>query len=112
MIDFSINSGAPTVKDDIEVILQQIDILFDTHKNDVYGKENFGVDYERYLYDLRMSASELESIIRSNLSEINSLGYTLDVSVYLMNGSEKEIAVIDITISKDGVTYNKTYKIQ
>ena len=52
MNDFNLNNGRGALNDDIDLILQQIDILFDTNPREVFGNESFGTTYDKYLYQL------------------------------------------------------------
>ena len=67
MIDFNIKSGSGVVNNDIDLILQQIDILFDTNRGEVLGDEYFGTQYDKYLYKLRISNEGLQSEVLSDL---------------------------------------------
>ena len=111
MIDFNIDKGSPVKSNDIEIVLQQIDILFDTIPTEVLGSEDFGTKYDTYLYDLNISASNLEQQVYSDLYSLDLLGFTPKVEVHLLQGTEQDIALIDITLSRDDETYNKVYKI-
>ena len=48
MVDFNIDAGSPLKNGDIELLLQQIDILFDTYPKEVLGSEDFGTQYDDY----------------------------------------------------------------
>ena len=47
----------------------------------------------------------------SDLTSIQLFGFIPTVDVYLIHGTEDDIALIDIHLSRDEETYNKTYKI-
>ena len=91
--------------------IQQVDILFDTTPTEVLGDERFGTRYDDYLYDTRLSADNLKTIVEQDLSEINLMGWNYDVEVYLLQGTEQDIAIINITFTKGIETVQKTYKI-
>ena len=42
MIDFNLDAGSPTKTGDVALILQQIDMLFDTTPKEVLGYEKSG----------------------------------------------------------------------
>lgn len=111
MIDFNINKGEPITFKDIDFVIQQIDLLFDTNIKDVLGDEEFGSQYDKYLYELNVSNSSLEAKVMSDLMSLDLLGFTPGVKVYFLEGTERDIAMIDITLSKDYENYNRTYKI-
>lgn len=110
-MDFNIKDGKPLITNDVEIILQQIDLLFDTSPREVLGDVTFGTEYDRYLYDLKVSNESLKSRIYSDLSSIDMMGFTPTVEVYMFQGTERDIALIDIELTKDYNTYRKTYKI-
>ena len=54
MIDFNITNKLTDdiiINNDLIFVLQQIDLLFDTDVNDVLGDEDFGTNYDKYLYN-------------------------------------------------------------
>ena len=111
MVDFNLKRGSATCKSDIDLILQQIDILFDTTPTEVFGAEDYGTTYDRYLHQLRISNEALKQEVLSDLTSIQLFGFIPTVDVYLIHGTEDDIALIDIHLSRDEETYNKTYKI-
>ena len=111
MVDFNLEQGNPVKMDDYELVIHQIDLLFSTHKCDVLGDDEFGADYERLLYDLQLSNADMENQIRSDINKIDLRGFRCDVRVYLLQGTEQDIALVDIILKRDNEVYNKTYKI-
>lgn len=111
MIDFSLDKNVAVKNNDIDLILQQIDVLFDTSPREVLGYENYGTDYERFLYNLKLSASAIEQAIYSDILSLNLFNFTPSVKAYILQGSENDIILVDITLTRQGETYNKSYKI-
>lgn len=111
MIDFNIDTGNPIIYRDVDMVLQQIDILFDTNPGEVLGDRSFGTQYDRYLYNLKVSNESLKSHILSDLNSLNLCGFSPDVEVYYFQGSERDIAIVDIVLSKNYENYRRTYKI-
>ena len=113
MVDFCLykKSGTPTTNLEVDLLIQQIDLLFDTTPTEVLGDEYFGTKYDYYLYDVKLSAENLKQIVKSDISGLNLMGWTFDVEVYLLQGTEQDIAVIQITFMKGTETVQKTYKI-
>lgn len=111
MIDFNLNKGYPTKNNDIELLLQQIDILFDTKPKSVLGDWNYGTSYENYLYKLDLSAEDIKNIVLGDISSLDLLGYNPNVEVYILQGTENDIILVDITLTGKGESYNRTYKI-
>lgn len=110
MIDFNIDEGTPIKNRDIDLVLQQIEILLDTTPDDVLG-EDFGTQYDSYLYKLKMSADDIKTRVRSDIYSLNLLGFTPKVDAYLLQGSEQDIALIKIELVRDYEKYEKIYKI-
>lgn len=111
MVDFNLNEGEPLITDDIDCIIQQIDILFDTTQGDLLGDITYGTDYSYLLYDLKMSAEGLKDHMMSDLNQLDLLGFEPEVSVYLMQGTERDIALIQVDLRRYSEKYTKTYKI-
>lgn len=111
MIDFNIDKGEPLKNNDIRLILQQIDILFDTTPREVFGDENFGTKYDTYLYKLHISNSSLQHEVLSDLHSLELFGFVPNVEVYLLQGSEQDIALIEITLTREDENYQRIYKI-
>lgn len=111
MNDFNLTQGHPTLNDELDLILQQIDILFDTNKRSVFGDENFGTKYQELLYRLNLSADNIKNVINSDLSSLDLFGWSFNTEVYLLRGSEQDIIIIDINLYKGSISHNTTYKI-
>ena len=116
MIDFSLSNKLTDdiiINNDLLLVLQQIDLLFSTNINDVLGDTDFGSNYDDYLYTLGVSNSALENKILDDLRKLNLLSFTPSVSVSIFEGSHRDIALIDITLTDEsGYTYDKTYMIK
>lgn len=111
MIDFNLEEGTPIKNNDRDLLLQQIDLLFDTKPKSVIGDKNYGTSYENYLYNLELSAEGIKNIVISDLNSLDLLGYYPEVEAYILQGTENDIILIDITLTGKGETYNRTYKI-
>lgn len=115
MIDFSLSDKLTDdliVSNNLVCALQQIDILFDTDINDVLGDPTFGSNYDRYLYTLGVSNAALETKIYNDLMKLNLCGLSPSVKVTIVDGTQRDIAFIDITLSGPYDEYNKTYVIK
>ena len=111
MIDFNKDKGYPIKNSDVALVIQQIDILFDTVPREVFGFEDYGSTYDKYLYNLQVSADALKTEVESDLDTIQLFGFIPDVEVYLLQGTEQDIALIQITLSRYDEKYEKIYKI-
>lgn len=111
MIDFNLDIGSPIKNNDIDLLLQQIDLLFDTNQKEVLGHDGFGTKYDEYLYKLNISNESLKQEVLSDLHSLTLFGYNPEVNVYLMQGTEQDIALIDIVLTRNEETYQRIYKI-
>lgn len=112
MIDFNLDKNDPIKNSDVGLILQQIDLLFDTTPREVLGYEEFGTDYDRFLFNLNFSDVAIEQSILSDIRSLELFNFTPKVKAYILQGSEHDIILVDITLTRQGEVYNKTYKIQ
>jgi hypothetical protein len=113
MVDFSLykKSGKATINYEVDLLLQQVDLLFDSTPTEVLGDENFGTKYDTYLYDTKLSAANLKTIVEQDIATINLMDWSYEVEVHLLQGTEQDIAIINITFYKGVETVQKTYKI-
>ena len=110
MIDFCLNQTPATINNEIDLIKQQIELLFDTDKMEVLGSPEFGTHYEEFLYDLGMSAETIASKISADMNTLSLFGYSHEVKVDLYQGTENDIILVHIYLTKDD-TYEMTIKI-
>jgi hypothetical protein len=115
MIDFSLSNKLTDdviVSNDLVYVLQQIDLLFETNKGDVLGDMSFGSHYDDYVYSLDHGNGDLEEIITADLKDLDLCGYEPYVVVKLLEGSIRDIALIDITLVDGSSSFNKSYVIK
>lgn len=114
MIDFNISNNLSenaAINNDLLCVLQQIDLLFNTEVDNVLG-ESFGTNYDKYLYNLEVSNAMLEKKILDDLYTLDLCGFTPSVVVKIIEGTVRDIAFIDITLTKNYKEFNKTYMIK
>lgn len=111
MVDFNLKEGKPMVDDEAELVLQQIDILFDTVPGEVAGAIGFGTEYDHYMYNFNVDSIAMEEMILDDLYTLDLFDYSPSVKVMFLQGTEQDIAIINITISKGDNMYKKSYKI-
>lgn len=114
MIDFNVShklSENVIINNDLLCVLQQIDLLFNTEVDNVIG-ESFGSNYDKYLYNLEVSNAMLEKKILDDLYTLDLCGFTPSVIVKIVEGTVRDIAFIDITLTKNYKEFNKTYMIK
>lgn len=110
MIDFDL-TNYPIQNDDLSLVLQQIDILFDTKPREVLGDEAFGTNYDKFLFDLNLSNEALKQAVVTDLRSLDLLGFEADVNVHLLQGTEHDIALVEIILTRDDEQYQQIYKI-
>lgn len=110
MIDFDL-TNYPIQNDDLSLVLQQIDILFDTKPREVLGDEAFGTNYDKFLFDLNLSNEALRQAVVTDLRSLDLLGFEADVNVHLLQGTEHDIALVEIILTRDDEQYQQIYKI-
>lgn len=111
MIDFNLKNNSASVSSQKDLIIQQIDILFDTDYKEVLGSDEFGTQYDDYLYRLNLSAEDIKYRVLNDLYSIELFGYIPNVEVFLLQGTEQDIALIKITLSNNNHSFEQIYKI-
>jgi hypothetical protein len=115
MIDFNLSNKITDdvlISNDLLCVLQQIDLLFDTCPGEVLGDMSFGTNYDRYLYNLGVSNFTLENKILSDLNTLDLCGSSPTVDVHIVEGTVRDIAIINIKLTGDYEDYDKTYIIK
>lgn len=111
MTDFCNNSSAIQLTADIDNVLQQLEIFLDTHEDEVLG-EDFGNDFDRFLYDVNVgneyASHYIENAIRS---QVDLMGWTLSVKVSFIMGEYNDIMIIHMTLSDGDNIFTKNYKM-
>lgn len=111
MIDFSIDNKKVITSNDVELIIQQIDLLFDTNTGEVFAEE-YGTWFEEFLYDLNIPNSYISEYTKRMIVEnVNLMGFDVAVNTQLLAGTERDIMLITIDLKRDYEEYSKTYKL-
>ena len=111
MIDFSLDNKSAEKNNDIDLILQQIDILFDTTPKEILGQERYGSIYDTYLYKLNISNEDLRCQVVRDINSLELFNFKPSVEVIMLQGTERDIALIKIVLTRELESYEKTYKI-
>ena len=111
MIDFNLADGNPLETNDVKLLLQQIDLLFDTTPGEVMGDMGFGTEYDHYMYNFNLDNVAMQDMILDDLYNLDLLGFTPSCEVYFLEGTEQDIALINIVLKRNELEYKKTYKI-
>lgn len=111
MIDFCNTEDAPILVNDIDIVIQQIDMLFDTADNEVLGDEEYGSEFESLLYDISASDSYIERYVEGVLEKIDKRGYSISVKASTHEGTLNDIILIRITLKRGDEAWQKIYNI-
>ena len=112
MKDFCLDKKAVFVVNDIDVILQQIDMLFDTTPDEVYG-EDYGSKFYDFLWDVTKTAEDISDYTKEIiLTHVKLFNYKLDVQTQFLEGTQNDIILITIKLTDfSNRTVEKTYRI-
>lgn len=114
MIDFNLSNkytNEPIISNDLLYVSQQIDLLFSTRRNDVLGDKYFGSNYDEYVYSIDFGNGDLEEKIKTDLGMLDLCDIVPTVTVRLIEGTERDIALIEIELDKNVPGMTKTYVI-
>lgn len=114
MLDFSLSNkltDKPVIDNDLVFVLHQIDLLFNTDVNDVLGDPSFGSNYDKYLYTLGISNYALEQKICNDILKLDLRNFTPTVKVSIVEGTQRDIAFVDIILSGQYKEFTKSYII-
>ena len=117
MIDFNLFSDLsdkPILNTEVDYVVQQTDLLFNTDTESVIGDLTYGTNYDRYIYGVGVSNTALESKILGDLRRLDLGQYDPSVSVSFIEGTIRDIALIDITLTDETgyEVFNKTFMIK
>ena len=95
---------AEVIEDDVvRVIVQKYEMILFTNKGELFGEPDFGADLVKLLHETRLSAESIESDIKGQIadyiSEIDEIGYELDVEFFDDPERHQEYMVINFTIA-------------
>ena len=111
MKDFVLEGNTVLISDEVELIIQQIDMLFDTLEDEVFG-EDYGSNFYDLLWDMKMSNSDVTNYTKSLIyANVKLFGWKLDVDTQFLQGTQNDIILITIKLSNYGTAFEKTYKV-
>lgn len=112
MKDFCLDDTSVFVVNDIDIILQQIDILFDTNTDEVYG-EDYGSEFYNLLWDMTKSAEDISDYTRRLiLTNVVLFDWKVDVKTSFLEGTQNDIMLITIKLTDlNNRMVEKTYRI-
>lgn len=125
MIDFNLSPGTQggnsltdiQLDNPVDILLQSINLLFETTPDELVGNLEYGTRYEYYLYDLKASADAINEQV---YKDIYSLGpdilgnFKVKSNTMLLQGTERDICLIEIELYNEDTLekYNKVYRIE
>lgn len=113
MIDFNYNDDGIILDHKVDLVLEQLDMLLSTHKCAVLGDPDYGQDFEKFLYELNQTnASIQEYITKTVVNNIDLMGMDLEVSVEILEGTIRDIILVNIILMHNGMMYNRVFKIE
>ena len=112
MKDFCLTNNSVFVSDEIGSIIQQIDILFDTQKDEVYG-EDYGSRFYDLLWDMSISTNDVSDYTESIIyGSVDLRGWTVNVSTDIIQGTINDIFLVKVMLSKYDEKIEKIYRVE
>ena len=109
MEDFNIRTpdelqyvDSPIITDELDLLLQELDILFNTDENEVLGNSQMGLGLERYLGKYTINNFQLRTLIINKIQENCFMAekFNVDVEVNFVNGRDaSDILFVDVIVS-------------
>ena len=99
--DFSISNDTSLYVDSlINLFIQELDIILDTKPSTVLGDTGFGIYLEKYLWELKVDASSIESDIRNAVFKhsMYSNHFNWNINAYLIKGEVRDIILCKFEI--------------
>lgn len=111
MLDFCINNDIPQISNSVDIVVQQIELFMDTWIDEVLG-EDCGQDFDRFLFDTSVGNNATASYISNVIhNHVNLLDWSLDVGVDYLLGTQNDILMVYLTLSREGASYTKVYRM-
>ena len=113
MIDFCTTNDEVYLDSELDLIIQQIEMLFSTTPTDVIGVPQYGSAFEKYIYDLSYSTNEIKRYAENLLSNnVEFFGNDFSVDASILHGEYNDIILLEVNIYVNEHTYQKIYKIE
>lgn len=111
MTDFCNNNSDIQLTSDLDNVLQQLEIFLDTRNDEVLGEE-FGNDFDRFLFDVNVGNDFAARYIENSIkSKVDLMNWNLTVKVSFVMGDYNDIMIIHMILSDGENTYIKNYKM-
>lgn len=113
MIDFNYNDDGTILDSPIDLVMEQLDMLLCTHKCEVFGDPNYGHDFEKFLYEFNQTNASIKTYIEKTIRDnIDLMGIQMDVGVDILQGTQRDIILVNIVLMYGGDIYNRVFKIE
>lgn len=112
MIDFCSTPGAVVLDGEVDLIIQQIDVLFDTRQGEVLGQYDFGTKFDTYLFNPNIGSHMIENEVKNYiLDNVELFNWSIEVKVEFLAGTEHDIMLMQVSFYNGSDTYSKLYKV-
>ncbi|BBI90564.1 hypothetical protein HYO65_gp172 [Tenacibaculum phage PTm1] len=93
-------SKEPVIDEMLALFLQELDILFKTPKNHVFGNRDFGQSTEKLLWSTKFNDEYMKVSIAEDIRKSCYMNeyFSWTVDVKLLTGTVRDIALIDVVI--------------
>jgi len=113
MIDFCATEDEIQLTEEVDLILQQIDMLFSTTPTDVIGEPKYGSEYETFIWDLSYPTSVIKEYAENQLAQnVEFFGNSYSVNVSILKGEFNDIILLEVNVYVNGQQYQKIYKVE
>jgi hypothetical protein len=98
--DPNYNEEILEISNEIDLLLQEIRMLFDTENGDVINEPNFGIGLEDMLFEFNLNENQLKRRIDDQIKAYCDIGnLEIKTDVKFFKGSIRDAAQIDIFIN-------------
>lgn len=113
MTDFCADEEDIQLTEELDLIIQQIEMLFSTTPMDVLGSPGYGSAYEKFIYDLSYPTYEIQKYCENQLEQnVDFFGNSHNVKVSVLHGEVNDIILLEVNIYVRGHQYQKIYKVE
>lgn len=112
MHDFCLTNDAVIFKENIDILLQEIDTLFDTSKGDIFGSPEHSTDFERFLWNENISTTTISEYVKNTImNKCDTFDFTINVETTAHFGTYSDIILVNIDIHNKDYRAQRSYKI-
>lgn len=113
MNDFCITTDAVFLKNDIDILIQEIDTLFDTTRGELLGEIDHATDFEKFLWNTNIGTKTIEGYIVNTIkNKCDTFDFEITCKCTAFLGTENDIILVEIFIENENYTAKRIYKIE